>query len=154
MKDWEIIADNLNKVSWSWGCVSAVDFRGRTIWILTLIALASCETEQGTSLSRFEMHQTEIPGVCYYDEVGPSLRFVTGVNRTHDWVTFFIYSAASGGGPSLDYIVSQGMGVQTTTFSGYQSGFITNSFPRENYYWVWARRGMLRIQNGQIVPLD
>jgi hypothetical protein len=28
-----IIADNLSKAGWSWGCVSAVDSRGRTIWI-------------------------------------------------------------------------------------------------------------------------
>jgi len=33
VKDWEIIADNLNKAGWSWGCVSAVDTQGRTIWI-------------------------------------------------------------------------------------------------------------------------
>jgi hypothetical protein len=33
MKDWEIIADNLKKRGWSWGCVSAVDSSGRTIWI-------------------------------------------------------------------------------------------------------------------------
>jgi hypothetical protein len=33
MKDWEIIADNLSKAGWSWGCVSAVDRQGRTIWI-------------------------------------------------------------------------------------------------------------------------
>jgi hypothetical protein len=33
MKYWEIIADNLSKAGWSWGCVSAVDSRGRTIWI-------------------------------------------------------------------------------------------------------------------------
>jgi hypothetical protein len=32
-KYWEIIADNLSKAGWSWGCVSAVDSRGRTIWI-------------------------------------------------------------------------------------------------------------------------
>jgi hypothetical protein len=25
MKYWEIIADNLSKAGWSWGCVSAVD---------------------------------------------------------------------------------------------------------------------------------
>jgi hypothetical protein len=25
VKDWEIIADNLSKAGWSWGCVSAVD---------------------------------------------------------------------------------------------------------------------------------
>jgi hypothetical protein len=28
-----IIADNLSKACWSWGCVSAVDREGRTIWI-------------------------------------------------------------------------------------------------------------------------
>ena len=33
MKDWEIIADNLRKAGWSWGCVSAIDSNGRTIWI-------------------------------------------------------------------------------------------------------------------------
>jgi hypothetical protein len=32
-KYWEIIADNLSKAAWSWGCVSAVDLNGRTIWI-------------------------------------------------------------------------------------------------------------------------
>ena len=34
MKDWEVVADNLKKAGWSWGCVSAVDSRGRTIWIV------------------------------------------------------------------------------------------------------------------------
>src|SRR5438046_10621984 len=29
----EIIADNLSKGGWSWGCVSAVDSRGRTIFV-------------------------------------------------------------------------------------------------------------------------
>ena len=33
MKYWEIIADNLSKAGWSWGCVSAIDSNGRTIWI-------------------------------------------------------------------------------------------------------------------------
>jgi hypothetical protein len=33
MKYWEIIADNLKKAGWSWGCVSAIDSCGRTIWI-------------------------------------------------------------------------------------------------------------------------
>ena len=33
VKYWEIIADNLTKAGWSWGCVSAVDSNGRTIWI-------------------------------------------------------------------------------------------------------------------------
>jgi hypothetical protein len=31
---WEIITDHLSKASWSWGCVSAMDCDGRTIWIV------------------------------------------------------------------------------------------------------------------------
>jgi hypothetical protein len=30
---WEIIADNLSKAGWSWGCVSAIDSNGRTIFV-------------------------------------------------------------------------------------------------------------------------
>src|SRR4029453_17009313 len=30
---WEIIADNLSKAGWSWGCVSAIDSNWRTVWI-------------------------------------------------------------------------------------------------------------------------
>ena len=33
LKDWEIIADNLSETGWSWGCVSALDSHGQTIWI-------------------------------------------------------------------------------------------------------------------------
>jgi hypothetical protein len=33
VKYWEIIADNLSKDGWSWGCNSAIDSNGRTIWI-------------------------------------------------------------------------------------------------------------------------
>ncbi len=33
MKYWETIGDNLSKAGWSWGCVSAIDSAGRTIWI-------------------------------------------------------------------------------------------------------------------------
>jgi len=33
VKDREIIADNLSEAGWSWGCVSAIDRNGRTIWI-------------------------------------------------------------------------------------------------------------------------
>jgi hypothetical protein len=29
----EIIADNLSKAGWSWGCVSAVDSEGQTIFV-------------------------------------------------------------------------------------------------------------------------
>ena len=31
---WEIIADNLSKAGWSWGCVAVVDREGRTLWIV------------------------------------------------------------------------------------------------------------------------
>jgi hypothetical protein len=30
---WELIADNLSRAGWSWGCVSAIDSNGRTIRI-------------------------------------------------------------------------------------------------------------------------
>jgi hypothetical protein len=33
VKYWEIVADKLSKAGWSWGCVSAIDSHGRTIWI-------------------------------------------------------------------------------------------------------------------------
>jgi hypothetical protein len=33
MKYWEISADNRSKAGWSWGCVSAVDSNGRTIFV-------------------------------------------------------------------------------------------------------------------------
>jgi hypothetical protein len=33
MKYWELIADNLSKAGWSWGCVSAIDSSGRTIFV-------------------------------------------------------------------------------------------------------------------------
>jgi hypothetical protein len=32
-RSWEIIADNLSKAGWSWGCVSAIDFTERTIFV-------------------------------------------------------------------------------------------------------------------------
>src|SRR6266704_5734398 len=33
MKCWEVIAHNLSKAGWSWGCVSAVNCNGRTIFV-------------------------------------------------------------------------------------------------------------------------
>ena len=33
VKYWEIIADKLSRTDCSWGCVSAIDSNGRTIWI-------------------------------------------------------------------------------------------------------------------------
>jgi hypothetical protein len=34
MKYWEIIAGKVSQSGWSWGCVSALDSTGRTIWIV------------------------------------------------------------------------------------------------------------------------
>jgi hypothetical protein len=34
LKYWEIIADNLHDAGWSLGWVSAIDLKGRTIWIV------------------------------------------------------------------------------------------------------------------------
>jgi len=34
MKYWEIIADNLSKAGWSYGYLSALDRKRRTIWIV------------------------------------------------------------------------------------------------------------------------
>jgi hypothetical protein len=45
-----IIADNLSKAGWSWGCVSAVDSTGRTIWI------ADAHRDDG---KRFVVHADE-----------------------------------------------------------------------------------------------
>jgi len=42
VKYWEIIADNLSKARWSWGCVSTVDSGGRTMWI----ADAHCDSQR------------------------------------------------------------------------------------------------------------
>jgi hypothetical protein len=47
---WEIIADNLSKAGWSWGCVSAIDSSGRTIWI------ADAHRDDG---KRFVVHADE-----------------------------------------------------------------------------------------------
>ena len=33
MEGWELVADKLSKAGWSWGCISAVDSNGQTIWI-------------------------------------------------------------------------------------------------------------------------
>jgi hypothetical protein len=45
-----IIADNLSKAGWSWGCVSAIDSSGRTMWI------ADAHRDDG---KRFVVHADE-----------------------------------------------------------------------------------------------
>jgi hypothetical protein len=49
-KYWEIIADNLSKAGWSWGCVATLDSKGRTIWI------ADAHRDNG---KRFVVHADE-----------------------------------------------------------------------------------------------
>jgi hypothetical protein len=50
MRDREIIADNLSKAGWSWGCVATVDSRVRTIFI------ADAHRDDG---KRFVVHADE-----------------------------------------------------------------------------------------------
>ena len=42
MKLWEIIADNLSKAGFSMGWVSALDVKGRTIWIVDAHGYGKC----------------------------------------------------------------------------------------------------------------
>ena len=50
MKCWEVIAHNLSKAGWSWGCVSAVNCNGRTIFV------ADAHRDDG---KRFVVHADE-----------------------------------------------------------------------------------------------
>jgi hypothetical protein len=47
---WEIIADNLSKAGWSWGCVATLGREGRTIYI------ADAHRDDG---QRFVVHADE-----------------------------------------------------------------------------------------------
>jgi hypothetical protein len=49
-RHWEIIADKLSKAGWSWGCVSAIDSNGRTIFV------ADAHRDDG---QRFVVHADE-----------------------------------------------------------------------------------------------
>jgi len=33
VKFWEVIADNLSKAGWSWGCVATIDSNGQMIFV-------------------------------------------------------------------------------------------------------------------------
>jgi hypothetical protein len=63
------IADNLSKAGWSWGCVSAIDSKGRTIWI------ADAHRDDGkrfvvradeilTAFLELEAAIRQLPGAC------------------------------------------------------------------------------------------
>jgi len=61
---WEIIADNLSNAGWSWGCVSAFDCDGRTIWI--------ADARRGDG-QRFVVHADDKLTACFWNWKG---RFV------------------------------------------------------------------------------
>jgi len=59
----ELIADNLSESGWSWGCVSAIDPNGRTIWI------ADAHRDNG---KRFVVHADE--KLTAFVELEPAIR--------------------------------------------------------------------------------
>jgi hypothetical protein len=67
----KLFADNLSKAGWSWGCVSAVDSNGRTIWI------ADAHRDDG---KRFIVHADE------------QLSAFVGLERQVLTVTFYLAS--------------------------------------------------------------
>jgi hypothetical protein len=67
MKYREIIGDNLSKAGWSWGCVSAIDSKGRMIWI------ADAHRDDG---KRFVVHADE--KLTAFVELGGSSRRASG----------------------------------------------------------------------------
>jgi hypothetical protein len=76
VKYWEIIADNLSKAGFSWGCVSAIDSRGRTMWIV------DAHRDDG---KRFVVRADEkLNGICgrdllqFEDTVGRQQQVFTG----------------------------------------------------------------------------
>jgi hypothetical protein len=70
LKNWEIIADNLSKAGWSWGCVSAVDFKVRTTWI------ADAHRDDG---KRFVVHADE--KLTAFLELESAIRGVSSCNQ-------------------------------------------------------------------------
>jgi len=71
----EIIADNLKKRGWTWGCVSSVDSEGRTIWI------GDAHRDDG---KRFIVRAEEILTAFLELEGGDSV-FVGGLKIDHRW---------------------------------------------------------------------
>jgi hypothetical protein len=50
VKDWEIIADNLSRAGWSWGCVATINSNVQTIFV------ADAHRDNG---KRFVVHSEE-----------------------------------------------------------------------------------------------
>jgi len=78
MKYWEIIADNLSKACWSYGYVSSLDSRGRTIWIT--------DAHRGDG-KRFVVHADEI--LTAFVELETAVRSTKGRGLMFYWKSFF-----------------------------------------------------------------
>jgi hypothetical protein len=77
VKYWEIIADNLGKAGWNWGCVSAVDSNRRKIWI------ADAHRDNG---KRLVVHADEkLTAFLELELANSGLRFLC----LTDWRNFF-----------------------------------------------------------------
>jgi hypothetical protein len=74
VKYWEVIANNLKNAGWSWGCVSAIDFNGRTIWI--------ADAHRGDG-QRFVVHADEI--LTAFSELEADLCFAGSPKVNHHW---------------------------------------------------------------------
>jgi hypothetical protein len=59
VKYWEIIADNLSQAGWSWGCVSAWDSEGRTIWIADAAPYAEANHIAQEEIKQIEHERNE-----------------------------------------------------------------------------------------------
>ena len=68
IKYWELVADNLSEAGWSWGCVSAVDSRGRTIFVAETLpaALLNIVIDGGTD-PRARMQNASGNDLCAAD---------------------------------------------------------------------------------------
>ena len=77
---WELIADNLSKAGWSWGCVSAIDREGKTIWIADahrgdgkrFVARADEKLTAFVELEAATQAEQSIARHCYLCAVGSS----------------------------------------------------------------------------------
>jgi len=115
VKYWEIIADNLSKAGWSWGCVSAVDSNGRTIWIADahrddgkryvvradelLTALELRSTPAGGLQARIVKKRFPAGPRCSTQRAGTAPPHAEGDELsgvTNDWETFAFISAPAG----------------------------------------------------------
>jgi len=62
MKYWEIIADNLSKAGWSWGCVSAINSNGRTSQVIQMAAWRVKEGGKVRPMTREEIGEQLLHG--------------------------------------------------------------------------------------------